>query len=210
MNEKDLAQLNQSREGSESDPFTEARYRQMAAWLPKNCQTILDAGCNTGRGGIVLKSLRPETQLIGMDCVAERLSALDPACYAESRVGFLHQTGLDDQSLDAIVAGEILEHIPGSLVDASLAECYRILRLRGRLILTTPNPCSLRFRLKGWSVLLEESHLSQHHPSILKIRLRMHGFGKILFRGSGRSSLYIGDRLPLACYGSYLAVAEKW
>ena len=37
----------------------------------------LDVGCNTGRGGAVLKDCNALLQLTGLDCVPERVAALD-------------------------------------------------------------------------------------------------------------------------------------
>ena len=207
---EDLVELNRRRPLSETDPFTDGRYRQFLRWLPGVCQTVVDAGCNTGRGGAALKRGCPGLKIIGIDCVPERIESLDRTIYAEGRCSLLHETGLPDRSVDAVVAGEVLEHIEPDKVDRVLAEWFRILRLKGRIVLTTPNPGSLRFRYHGWSVLLEESHLSQHPPRLLRHRLRMIGFRGVRSRGSGRISSLIGTRWPLAAYGSYLVVAEKW
>jgi SAM-dependent methyltransferase len=152
----------------------------------------------------------PQAKLTGLDIVPERVAALPRPPFSQGICASMHDTGLPDKSFDAIVGGEVLEHLPPSLIDPTLCEFFRILTLRGRLILTTPNPGSLRFRIKGWSVLLEESHLSQHPPHILRLRLQMTGFRNIKLRGSGRSTRYYGTRLPLFAYGSYLCTAEKW
>jgi len=109
-----------------------------------------------------------------------------------------------------VLAGEIIEHIQPGEVDATVAECFRILRVGGRLLLTTPNPGYLRSRLNGGSVLNDGSHLSQHHPHALKLRLEMTGFSNVKLRGSGSAAAYLGERFPfLFPYGLYLASADK-
>jgi SAM-dependent methyltransferase len=205
-----LIQKNREQLQSETDPFTPGRYRQFLDWMPRGCHRVLDAGCNTGRGGAVLKTERPDLEIIGIDCVPERVAALDRSVYCKGLCSLLDQTGIPDRSVDVVFAGEVIEHIEPDKVDRVLAEWFRILRLKGRIVLTTPNPGSLRFRYHGWSVLLEESHLSQHPPRLLRHRLRMIGFRRVRTRGSGRISALIGTRWPLAAYGSYLVVAEKW
>jgi SAM-dependent methyltransferase len=59
--------------------------------------------------------------------------------------GFLH--AIEDRSVDCVVSTEVLEHLyhhPAGY----LAECWRILRPGGLLLLSTPNPCNLTRALK--------------------------------------------------------------
>ncbi|HWV98669.1 MAG TPA: class I SAM-dependent methyltransferase [Candidatus Acidoferrum sp.] len=196
---------------SETDSFTPDRYRQMFGHFPRDAAKVLDAGCNTGRGGAVLKALDSGLQIVGLDCVQERVTSLDPSIYSQGICSFSTQLPLPNDSFDAIAAGEFIEHVPPVEVEATLAEFFRVLRLRGRLILTTPNPNYLKNKVRHLSVLLEKSHLTQHYPDCLPFRLRMVGFSSVKVYGSGRMTRYIGQRFPwLAVYGSYLVRAEKW
>jgi SAM-dependent methyltransferase len=146
-----------------------------------------------------------------LDCVQERIAALDRSVYQEGICGFSTQVPAANGSFDAIVAGEFIEHVPPNEIDATLAEFFRLLNLRGRLILTTPNPNYLKNRLKHLSVLLEPSHLTQHYPDCLRFRLRAVGYSGVKVFGSGRMIRYIGQRVPfLPIYGSYLVRADKW
>jgi len=206
-----LLESNRAQAVSETDSFTPDRYRQMFAHLPAGVAKVLDAGCNTGRGGAVLKSLDARLQLAGLDCIQERVDALDPAVYSERVCSFTSQLKIENDAFDAIVAGEFIEHVPPAEIDATLAEFFRVLRLRGRLVLTTPNPNYLKNRLQHLSVLSEKSHLTQHYPDCLRFRLRAVGFSSVKIFGSGRMIRYVGQRFPWrAVYGSYLVRAEKW
>ena len=110
-----------------------------------------------------------------------------------------------------IVGGEFIEHVPPAQIDQTLTEFFRVLRLKGRLLLTTPNPNYLKNKFKKLSVLQEPSHLSQHYPDALAFRMRLVGFSNIRIYGSGRVSLYLGQRFPLlSVYGSYLIRGDKW
>jgi SAM-dependent methyltransferase len=51
----------------------------------------------------------------------------------------------EDASFDYVLSSEAIEHLPDQL--AMLRECARVLRPRGRLLITTPNLLSLRARL---------------------------------------------------------------
>jgi ubiquinone/menaquinone biosynthesis C-methylase UbiE len=206
-----LIEINRAQEISETDGFTVERYQQMFRHFPKSAMDVLDVGCNTGRGGKVLNHLDPKLRIVGLDCVPERIAFLDREVYARALCGFSSQLSLDNDSLDVIVAGEILEHIPPVEIDATLAEFFRVLRLRGRLILTTPNPGYLKNKLKGLSVLLDKSHITQHYPDCLRRRMRAVGYSRVRIFGSGRMTRYVGQRFPLLlAYGSYLVRGDKW
>lgn len=206
-----LLESNRAQVNSETDSFTPARYRQMFAHFPRAATKVLDAGCNTGRGGAVLKVLNPNLELVGLDCLQERIAQIDPSVYSRAICSFSTQLPLENAVFDAIVAGEFLEHVPPVDIEATLAEFFRVLRLRGRLILTTPNPNYLKNKLRNLSVLLDKSHVTQHHSGCLRFRLRAVGFSRVKVYGSGRMTRYLGQRFPLlAVYGSYLVRAEKW
>ena len=200
---------NLHQEVSETDSFTPARYEQFFRHLPKNAVQILDVGCNTGRGGQRLKELQPGIELIGLDCVQERLDAVPP-CYSRKLYGLTGNIPLADQSIDVITAGEFLEHLYPGDVEQTLCEFQRVLKTGGRLLMTTPNPYYLKNRLLGLSVY-GTSHLTQHFPEVLAFRLRMHGFSQVRIFGSGRVSAFLGEWFPiLSVYGSYLVQADKY
>ena len=56
---KNYEAINLLQPESEHDPFTVERYHQFFKHFPVVTQTVLDIGCNTGRGGKVLKELNP-------------------------------------------------------------------------------------------------------------------------------------------------------
>lgn len=198
-----LAQLE-----SERDPFTEDRYRQFAWFMPSDTLNVLDVGCNTGRGGAVLKKMRPKIRLAGLDCVKDRLSRLPPI-YDAVYEGFSTAIPAEQEAFDVIVAGEFIEHLAPHDVDATLHEFFRTLKIGGCLMLTTPNPLGLMFRIRKTRVL-GGGHLSQHHNDCLRLRLRMTGFQRVKTYGSGKSSRYLGMHFPLLfLYGSYMLVATK-
>ena len=51
---------------SEDDPFTLNRYLQFSKFI-KDGNYVLDIGCNTVRGGGVLKNIFPNLKLYGID-----------------------------------------------------------------------------------------------------------------------------------------------
>ena len=206
-----LVEKNQAQIHSETDDFTFERYRQMFTHFPLKSVDVLDVGCNTGRGGAVLKQLKSDLRLVGLDCIKERLACLDPHVYSKGICSFSSELPLDNNSFDVVVAGEFIEHVPPGEVGATLAEFFRVLKLKGRLLLTTPNPGYLKNKLRHLSVLLEDSHVTQHFQDCLRFRLRTVGFSNVRTYGSGRMTRYIGQSFPiLNVYGSYLMRADKW
>jgi 2-polyprenyl-3-methyl-5-hydroxy-6-metoxy-1,4-benzoquinol methylase len=194
---------------SETDLFTRERYVQFDHFLPKDAKTILDVGANTGRGGQRLAELNPTYKLTALDCVQSRLNAL-PKCYGGAICGLSNAIPAEDQSFDAIVAGEFLEHLYPCDVDPTLCEFQRVLKVGGRLLMTTPNPAYVRLWLSAGTVYTI-SHLTQHWPAVLKTRLRMHGFSRVRIYGSGKVSRYLGYNFPIrVLYGSYLIMGDKY
>jgi SAM-dependent methyltransferase len=210
-NESDLVAFNRGQRSSEVDDFTEERYAQFGRHLPPNAKALLDVGCNTGRGGAVLRRLFPALKIDGLDCVQERLDTIADEIYDHRICSFTNAIDLESGSYDAIVAGEFLEHVPPEQVYSTLCEFFRLLRLRGRLMMTTPNPRYLKIQLRNLSVLLDPSHVTQHYPERLGKRLMDIGFSNIAVLGSGRMSRKLGEKFPvLPVYGSYLILATKW
>ena len=205
----DYVALNESQVESEVDPFTATRYKQFAHWFAPNARRVLDVGCNTGRGGTVLKTLRPELEVVGLDLLQSRLDRLPKNVYGGVLCGSATAMPCDDECFDAVVAGEFIEHIPGHDASKFLQEAFRVLRMHGTLALTTPNPGDLKLRLRGGSNL-GGSHVSQHHPEAMRLQLMMAGFNRVRIRGSGKVSWYLGTRVPYVnLYGSYMAVGCK-
>ena len=195
---------------SEVDSFTAERYGQFARHLSPQATQVLDVGCNTGRGGRALKDQRPTLELTGLDCVAHRLARLDPGVYARTICGYATEVPAEDESFDAIVAGEFLEHLYPIDVGRTLSEFFRVLRVGGQLLMTTPNPNDLKRRIRHQTIL-GGAHVSQHHPRSLRRRLEATGFRQVRLRGSGKTTRYLPERVtPLFAFGSYLAVADKW
>ncbi len=205
----DYATRNELQEDSERDPFTESRYRQFASLLPPGPLKVLDVGCNTGRGGATLKQVRPDVELFGLDLLQSRLDRLPTDVYAGTVCGSATQIPSGDETYDAVIAGEFIEHLLPIDAHRFVADVFRVLKVRGRIVLTTPNPGDVKLRLRG-GTCLGGAHLSQHHPATFRTVLRMYGFGRVRTLGSGKVSWYLGSHFPwLGVYGSFLAVGEK-
>ncbi|MEO1374469.1 MAG: hypothetical protein AAFW70_09175 [Cyanobacteria bacterium J06635_10] len=90
-------------------------------------------------------------------------------------------------------------------ISITLSEIFRVLKVGGRLLLTTPNPLDIKKRIRSESVLDAKAHVSQHFPDALILKLKMMGFSSLKIYGSGKVTRYLGYYFPwLNIYGSYL------
>ena len=156
------------------DTFSLERYQQFARHIPGGVKNVLDVGCAEGRGGAELKRILPKINLLGLDCVDDRLSML-PAAYTRGILGLTTQIPMDDRSCDAIVVGEFLEHLYPSDVDATLCEFQRILAIGGTLLMTTPNPYSLNMRKRRGTVYPKEEN-GKIAKTLQVMQLQRHGY----------------------------------
>ena len=92
-----------------------------------------------------------------------------------------------DNTFDAIVAGEIIEHTFNDVI--FLNECYRILKKGGLLIVTTPNLISLKNRflmMFGFNprYVIADYHYRTYTQKVFKERIKSSKFRKFKFSGN--------------------------
>lgn len=102
---------------------------------------ILDMGCGTG--SLVLKLAREGYQVVGVDisesCIKitkNRIREEGLAKSATVSVGSATQINLPDNSVDGVIAGEVLEHLKDD--EAAVREFSRVLKPGGMCIITVP------------------------------------------------------------------------
>jgi 2-polyprenyl-3-methyl-5-hydroxy-6-metoxy-1,4-benzoquinol methylase len=193
---------------SEMDPFTVDRYLQFSKFIEDgNC--VLDIGCNTGRGGQVLKNIYPNLNLFGIDLIHERIDKIPKGIYLELFNESIVTANCSGNKFDVIVGGEIIEHIPEFLFIDMLYNCNSMLKNNGLMIFTTPNPNSLLVKLGRTKVFDDPSHVNILSISKIKKILNSCNFKIRQIEGSGKVSRYIGFSFPINLYGSYLIVIQK-
>lgn len=124
--------------------LADIRYKKIHSMLKKLPRgRILEIGCSDGE---FLRLMKNEGwQVKGLE-ISEKSTqkAIDKGVDAS-----VHNANedlpLEGDSFDVVVAGEIIEHLFEDLDFVN--ECYRVLKKRGILIITTPNLTSLKNRI---------------------------------------------------------------
>jgi ubiquinone/menaquinone biosynthesis C-methylase UbiE len=211
MNITEYEKLNSRQINSVADKFTLERYAQFCNHFNQSDNPIiLDIGCNTGRGGKILKDNFPKSKIYGIDVVENRLEYIPEGIYDELFYMSATNIPLSSEFLDLIVAGEVIEHISSEDIPIVLNECYRVLKINGLLMLTTPNPYSIKVLLGNKSIYNEPSHVSIMSSKILSEKLKIAMYREISIFGSGKATRYLPDRFPLLIpFGSYLIIGKK-
>ncbi len=127
--------------------------REQIVALAKRCQvkgarveTILDLGAGHGNDLLNVKEYFPKAELHGIECYPEYIADLKAKGIKVHSLNLeSDRLPLPDESVDLIIANQILEHTKE--VFWILHESTRILRTGGHLIIGVPNLASLHNRL---------------------------------------------------------------
>jgi SAM-dependent methyltransferase len=172
--------------------------RTLMALLPRRRETIglealrlpavpggrlLDVGC--GIGDVLAKMTRLGWRAEGLDT--------DPDVVAQTRargltveLGLLEDRAYPDGTFDAVSAKHVLEHVPDPV--PFLAECRRVVKPGGRVVIFTPNVASLAHRLFGrhWLGLDAPRHLVLFTPASLRLAAERAGLEVERLETTGR------------------------
>lgn len=130
---------------------------------------VLDLGC---RSGALTRHLLEGNEVVGLD-VDEAALAKAAALGIETVVADVEEPlPFPDASFDAVVAGELLEHL--RFPDALVAEARRVLRPGGVFVGSVPNAFRLQSRLRflrGRPPEDDPTHLRLFSPAALRALL---------------------------------------
>lgn len=100
----------------------------------------LDVGCGDGRGTFELSECLGGYTFTGIDFSPRAIAF---AKLMAPNLDFSVQSGSSidagDQSIDLVVAREVIEHIPPTEIPAFLSEIHRVLTPGGKVLITTPS-----------------------------------------------------------------------
>lgn len=153
--------------------------------------TLLEIGC--GAGNLLLQATVKGSYPVALDLSMQALlfvrSRLEEFCAgpdAPRGYACIQSIGerlpFPDASVDCILLSEVIEHLPDPQI--SIREAARVLRIGGRLLVTTPNYRSF-WPVMEWAVdrmnmapkMAGEQHISRFYPAALRRLLVDCGLG---------------------------------
>ena len=191
-------------------PYTERGifYRNLvvANHLPRASRHILEIG--PGEGGLTRILLERGHRVAALDLALGWLERL-PAS-VQKVAGEVTSLPFADRVFDAVVAAEVVEHIPD--LDRALKEAARVLRPGGLLVVSVPYretlqyltcpQCGARFELNG--------HVHRFEGDELADALRAQGLvPRSRFVGSSRFARELLRRLPIAAFLPFITGVDR-
>jgi SAM-dependent methyltransferase len=139
------------------------RTRLIRRFLPRG--TILEIGCAYG---YLLRALESRFECAGIDMSAHAISVAKTVTKAHVECGDVMELlpGKPNGTFDAVLAFDILEHLPEGQIPEVLSQIARVLRPDGRLLVSVPNTRCLSRKLKKdrWTALRDPTHISLLAP----------------------------------------------
>lgn len=198
--------------------LAEPRVQKMIEECPEN-SIVADLGCFTG--DISLELVKKKNKVHAYDCNTEFVEMASKKGIPADVANFEYHIPAPDGAYDAIVAGELIEHIYRT--EIFLEECNRILVKGGKLIISTPNLAYLGHRVKAMfgiapGIMHYESGLNVKSPGHIRYftlktlteLLQKYGFAVVEVRGSDiKGNEVLGDMFPTLAYHLIIKAVKK-
>jgi ubiquinone/menaquinone biosynthesis C-methylase UbiE len=126
------------------DPFTrligiESAHRKLADQVAlESAERVLEIGCGTGNLALLVKRMRPQLEVVGLDPDPKALAraarkARRAGLPLELDCGFADELPYADGSFDRVLSSLMFHHLEADLRGASLRQVLRVLRPGGSL-----------------------------------------------------------------------------
>ncbi len=126
---------------------------------------VLEVGCAYG---YLLRALEDRFECAGIDVSEHAISVARTITKAPLECGDVMELlpRKPDDTFDAVLAFDILEHLPEGQIPEVLSQIGRVLRPGGRLLVSVPNTRCLSRKLKKeqWTGLRDPTHVSLLSP----------------------------------------------
>ena len=168
-----------------------ARVRTWIAQQLRDCQSVLDIGCGSGKlSGAIAAAGVPEVWGIDASPYQLKIASRDfPAIKLVQ--GLAERTPFEGGRFDGVAACFLFHELPTDVQDAVLAELHRVLRPGGRVVISEPSAEQLHnrsfislWRRHGWrgiyfrllALVVTEPYVEQWHARNLAEWAAQHGF----------------------------------
>jgi 2-polyprenyl-3-methyl-5-hydroxy-6-metoxy-1,4-benzoquinol methylase len=161
---------------------SEARHLQA---IPQG--RLLDVGCGSGEWLTFMRELGWLVEGVDFDDDAVKVARKDGL---EVKCGSLEHQGFPNDNFDVVTLSHVIEHVPDPV--ETLAECVRILKPGGKLVLFTPNSASLSHNLfkQDWRGLEPPRHLHIFSEPSLRQALESVGIKEVIFHPQIAKSVF--------------------
>jgi 2-polyprenyl-3-methyl-5-hydroxy-6-metoxy-1,4-benzoquinol methylase len=175
---------------------------------------LLDVGCGSGKWLLKMRDLDWQVEGLDFDESAVRVANQHGLAV---RLGTVEQQRYPESSFDAVSLNHVIEHVPDPI--GTLAECHRILKKGGKLVLATPNISSLGhcFFKQDWRGLEPPRHLHVFGPGSMAAALSEAGFRWFVVRTVNSDyvwrqsfQLWIGQTLSNSRNPFYVRLAARF
>ena len=142
---------------------------------------VLDLGC---RSGALTRHFLDGNEVVGLDVDGAALAKAEALGITPVQADVEERLPFEDGSFDAVVAGELLEHL--QFPDALVAEIHRVLRPGGVLVGSVPNAFRVQSRLRflrGRPPEDDPTHLRMFSPASMRSLLGDFGDVRLDFVG---------------------------
>ena len=152
---------------------------------------VLDLGC---RSGALTRHFLEGNEIVGVDVDRTALDRAAALGIEPVLANVEEPLPFEDESFDAVVAGELLEHV--RFPDALVAEARRVLRRRGVFVGSVPNAFRVQSRLRflrGRPPEDDPTHLHMYSPA--QVRALLEGFAEVRLEFVGGRYRRLSPRL---------------
>lgn len=132
------------------NPRIEFGWKTIREYASINPMTILEVGCGMGNVSSRMRKHWPEAKIVGIDIstlsiqIAQKLFADDRLTFRET---ILTPDTFSDERFDLIIFMDVYEHIAVNDRPDVHAALLKLLKNKGRIILTVPTPHNLKWSL---------------------------------------------------------------
>lgn len=181
-----LYQRKQYQKGGVGRIYWDYRDRVAISLLNERDKRIVDLGCGEGITLAKLVRMFPTSEVIGIDYLEENVNICHNYGLKKVCKGDVYALDLADNSVDAVVFMEVIEHLEHP--EIAIKEIRRILKLGGKLITVFPNDGFFKIArlltLKFREAAYDPGHVKQWTHKEMKRSLNQHGFSVFFTRST--------------------------